>query len=460
MEPSTKSATLHLDRSRAGGLLGAWLALAGVAGCGDDAAERVCDYEVCAVDDPACVERVAVAVGCHLEQETLYPKVRRLTAAEYLAEWDDGPAPTAEEQRDSEDYLRMQALVGLMPAGYMAEEASADYLRNFAAFYSSERKEIILLTDRAASDLQGDYVILVHEMVHAYHDAAWDFAALHEEHAPTFDRFLGLRALIEGFAVLYQNFAYVELDGYDPVEIDWYSFFAEWQDDRLQRAAETETPALDILAYFPYAFGGELLLNAWQDGGRARIDDLSTTPPESVRQVLLGYLAWAGQVRNEDAAFDPQAVAVMPANYTLVNGGHESVWSLNAMVQRTAGGGLWSSALDQVSAEFLAAWRRDDREVVAMWRIRSDAPDDLIAALQRPGSIWAPAGMPTTHLVTTVDTDVLLIAVSSGDANTVLAEIEGWQAPSEAFADSEAGAPRRFRGFDPRRLGCAPLRRW
>ena len=67
--------------------------------------------------------------------------------------------------------------------------------------------------------------------------------------------------------------------------------------------------------------------------------------------------------------------------------------------------------------------------------------------------------MPTTHLVTKVDTDVLLIAVSSGDANTVLAEIEGWQAPSEAFADSEAGAPRRFRGFDPRRLGCAPLRR-
>lgn len=415
-----------------------------LAGCGSRD-EVACDYAVCAIVEESCIERVAEAVGCHLEQDIIYPEVRFLTAEAYLAEIEASTAPlTAEEERDRADYLRAEALLGLMPEGYAPEEASADFLRNVAALYSPERKDIVIIADHAFSDVRGDYMVLVHEMVHAYQDVAWDLAALGEQHAPTFDRFLGLRALIEGAAVMYQNLAYIELDGYRPQDIDWAGFFGEWQDDRLQRAAETETPALDTTILFPYAFGGELVLDAWLDGGPGRLDALSRRPPDSVRQVLGGYPAWPDELVNGDAAFDPRAVAVMPAGYALITGGHESVWSINAMLQRTAGGGVWARELDAVSADYLAAWRWGD-EVVAMWRIGSARPEELLAALTRPGSRWVAAELAdsaVTHLVTTVDSDVLLIAVSGGDARTVLAEIAGWQSIADAYMTGEAAVVR------------------
>ena len=73
--------------------------------------------------------------------------------------------------------LFIYALVGLMPAGYMPADADADYLSNFAAFYSPTRKDIVILTGRKGSDVASDYIILVHEMTHAYQDAAHDLTA-------------------------------------------------------------------------------------------------------------------------------------------------------------------------------------------------------------------------------------------------------------------------------------------
>lgn len=331
-------------------------------------------------------------------------------------------------------------------------------MRNFAAFYSPEHKDIVIVSDRAGRDLTGDYIVLVHEMVHAYQDAAWDLTALQAPHAPTYDRFLGVRALIEGDAVLHEDLAYIELAGTDVGEVNWPRFFADWQNDSLQRALETRTPALDVAALFPYAFGGQFVLDAWLEGGAAQIEDLSQRPPDSVRQVVGGYPAWPDQLANEDAEFDPQAVAVMPPNYELVTGGHEGVWSINAMLQRTAEGGLWAPELSAVSADYLAAWRWNDSVVVAMWRIRSAQPDDFVAALTTPTSRWVSAtidDIPTTHLVARIDSDVLLIAVTGGDARTVLAEIVGWQSVAEAYPAADAGGIHHSGVRDLRRLGCA-----
>lgn len=443
--------------TRRPGLFAAVLLAGGlVAGCGGD--EDACDYVVCAIGEQSCVERVAVAVGCHLGQTIITPTVRSMTAEEYLAEYADEPL-TAEEQRDVDDGWRVDALVGLMPEGYSAAEANEDYLRNFVAFYSSEDKEIVLLSDRSPIDEAAEYGLLVHEMVHAYDDAAWDLQALNEAHATTFDRFLGLRALTEGHAVLYQYLARVELDGLEPFEIDWDRFFGGWQDESMENAQTSKTPYLDVLAFFPYSFGGKFMFEAWQDGGTARIDDVRETPPDSVRQVYQGYWQWPEGNRNEDAAFDPQAVAVMPANYELLFGGHEGVWLVNAMLQRTVSQQRWYSEMAHVSADYLAAWRRGEDDVVAMWRIRSELQDSLYQVLTGPGSMWKPAETePSTHVVAKVGKDVLLIAVNRGDANLVLAEVAGWQSPDEAFPESEAAAPRWQRRLDTRRLGCAPLR--
>lgn len=431
------------------------LALAGllVAGCADDAPVLPsCQHVVCSTDAASCIKHVAEVVGCQLDQDIINPPVRMLTAAQYLAEGEDSETPlTAEQERALDDHLRMQILLGLMPEGYSREQAGADTLSNFVALYSLERKEIVILTDRA-SDPHNDYLTLVHEMVHAYQDAAWDLAALNEAHAYTHDRFLGLRALIEGDARFHEILASLELSGRDPLEVDWVSYFIDQQVFSLERAQSTKTPALDVVGLFPYAFGGEFVLNAWQDGGTSRVGDLWRSPPDSVRQVFGGYEAWPAQFPNGDVAFDPQAVAVMPPNYAYLSGSHEGTWLINAMLQRTAGGERWTPALEEISADFLATWRWNDGDVVAMWRIHSEQPDDLVATLTSGESRWvavAEDDIPTTHLVTTVDTDVVLIAVTSGDARTVLAEIAGWQSPAEAVGDAGAGA---IRETSPRRL--------
>jgi hypothetical protein len=125
-------------RSWRPGLVAA-VAAVSLSGCGDGD-EVECDYVQCSIDEPACVERVAEAVGCHLEQDIIYPEVRFLTAEEYLAETEvESTPPTAEEERDRADYFRMEALLGLMPEGYEPAEYSADWIRNVAALYLPDR---------------------------------------------------------------------------------------------------------------------------------------------------------------------------------------------------------------------------------------------------------------------------------------------------------------------------------
>lgn len=429
-------------------------------GCVDGGGDEVaCDYVQCSIEDEGCVERVAEAVGCHLEQDIIYPEVRFLTAEEYLAEIEAGSTPlTAEEERDRADYFRVEALLGLMPEGYAPEAYNADWIRNVAALYSPDDKGIVIIADHAFADPQDDYLVLVHEMVHAYQDAAWDLTALGQKFAPTFDRFMGLRSLIEGGATVYSNLAYLELMRIDPLAADWRTYFDEWQQERLESASESTTPSLDTTRFFPYAFGGAVVIGAWLDDGPAKIHELAARPPDSIRQVFKGYGAWPDEYVNEDAALDPQAVAILPPNYTLLGGGHEGVWAINATLQRTAGGGLWADVLDGVSADYLAAWRWNETDVAAMWRIRSARPDDLIAALTGPGTLWAVAedgDAERTHLVTTIGEDVVLVAVSRGDAHAVLADIGGWQSPEAAFMTRSAGRARHVDLLGRRRMDCA-----
>ena len=435
-------------------------ALLALGACGDDRLPAdPCEYAVCDITDADCARQVAEAVACNLDQDPIYPTVRMLSPAEYLAEQDaaDPDNPSAAEQRDRDDYLRMQILVGLMPAGYMPADADADYLSNFAAFYSPTRKDIVILTGRKGSDVASDYIILVHEMTHAYQDAAHDLGTLEAEKARTWDRSLGLHALIEGGAVLQQNFAQLALSRIDVLGVDWGAYFADWQEESLERALASDTPALDTSAFFPYSFGGQFVFDAWTYDGPEGVEALFDQPPDSVRQVISDYSSWPDLVRNEDAQLDPHAVAVLPANYQFIGGGHEGVWSLNATLQRTAQGGLWTPDLSDVSADYLAAWRWNDDRVAAIWRIRSARRTPLLNDLT--AGVWRlDSDVATTHVVAEVDDDLLLIAVSEGDARLVLADISGWQSPEEAAPGADAGAVRRHRQLGRRDLACAPPR--
>ncbi len=428
------------------------IALLGLVGsaCADDPVDP-CEHRLCSIDDPACVERIAETMACQLDiAEVADPVVRFLSSDEVVAEIVAGRQDLTEQDiQDITDYYHGEALVGLMPETYQFGDQDTSYVDWAIAYYSSDPSEVVIITDNVGDDVERAYTVMVHEMVHVYQDQQRDFATLREEHATTYDRFLGLRAIIEGEAEHYESLAQIHLDGLRLDRIDWDGFFSGYQEWALEGAAESDAPSLDASAYFPYAFGSEFVFDAQARDQRAGIDALFTTPPDSVRQVMRGHQHWPDQARNSDARLDPQAAPVLPARYEFLGGGHQSVWLLNAMVQRTTGlTDLWAlNALDRISADYLSIFRDEESgELVALWRIQANDTRSLTnALLQSPSnSLWTDViDEPTQRLVLSVGDDVLLVATDGPDARSVVDAIEGWQDPAALFEDEDAAASTR-----------------
>lgn len=437
------STPMHGSRSLAA--LGLVAALAPA--CSDPELDP-CDHRVCNIEDRACVEQVARTVACRLELEELtIPEVRMATAAELAAEIEANPDPaTAEQIRDVTDYYRGEALVGLMTEHYEYGDDRTAFLDWAVAYYSSDTEDVTIITDNLGDDALRNYLVLVHELVHAYQDAERDLAGLFDEHGTTFDRFMGLRAAIEGEAEHHGSVADVELAGLDPEAVLWNDYYDDYQAWALEQAAERSEASLDIFAFFPYPFGGELVVDAWDAGGQGEVERLFSTPPDSVRQVMAGYSAWPDSRKNADDFLAPHAAPIMPARYEYLGGGYESVWLLNAMLQRTAASPWpWAPALESVSADHLSIFRDDDSgERVAIWRIQSSNVDGLVGQLTIPQSDWSLGG--GTHFITFIDDDLLLVATSGTDPATVVAEIEGWQTVEAVSDDGTAMARLRPHG--------------
>ncbi|MEM9457439.1 MAG: hypothetical protein AAGF11_24880 [Myxococcota bacterium] len=416
-----------------------------------------CPHRLCSIDDPACVEQIAETMACQLElDEVVQPTVRFLTSDEVVAEIRaDTEDRTPEQIRDITDYFRAESLVGLMPTDYEYGDQDTNFVDWAIAYYSPLTKEVTIITDNIGDDAKRSYLVMVHEMVHVYQDAERDLTALTDEHGTTFDRFLGLRALIEGEAEIYESLADIQFLGFDPDDVDWPRYFRDYQAFALDAAAESEAPSLDAIAYFPYAFGSEFYYEAWKEArtqpDRGATEALFSAPPDSVRQVMAGYRL-AHEVVNGDDRLAPHAAPVLPERYEYLGGGHQSVWLLNAMLQRTAGHmAPWASLeLAGVSADHLSIFRDEESgALVALWRIQDDGGNSLSDTLVSQASTrWVdgtdgagdPAAEPTTHLVVQVDGDLLLVASNGPDARQVLGQIEGWQTVETLRAQSERSA--------------------
>lgn len=232
-----------------------------------------------------------------------------------------------------------------MPETYEYAPPALDITEWAAAFYSLDDDEIVVITDNFdSSDREHAYTVLVHEMIHVYQDRGRDLQTLSDTYATSFDRFLALRAIVEGEAEFYESLAEVELLGRSPDEVDWVGYFAEFRANVLAAAAATDVPSQQAVGLFPYPYGGKFIYEAYQAHARASIDSVFETPPDSVRQVVGGYYEWPDFLRNRDDLLNPHAVPILPDRYTYLGGRHESVWLLNTMLQRTAGyTGEWGS---------------------------------------------------------------------------------------------------------------------
>lgn len=421
-----------------------------------------CHHRVCSIDDAACVEQVATTVACRLGLDDLtIPDVRMATRAEIAAEIEADADPVSADQiGDEVDYYRAEALLGLMPEDYEYGDDRTAWLDWAIAYYSRDTEGVVILTDNLGDDREFGYLVLVHELVHAYQDAHRDLDALSEQHATTFDRFLGLRAATEGEATHHETFAAFELEGRNPELVLWDEYYGDYKAWALDNAAESTQPSIDVVGDFPYAFGGQLIVEAWQTGGLDEIDRVFATPPDSVRQVIAGYSEWPDEFTNGDAELAPHAAPRLPERYEYLGGGHQSVWLINAMYERTADVPFsWVPPLMSVSADYLAIFRDDDSgEVVAFWRIQTSDRDEMIRMLMTTTGPWSPDS--GTHLISQVDDDLLLVATSGPAAADALAEVEAWQTVEEveAAADGEFSGPRPGRRGAP--LGpCRPLRR-
>jgi hypothetical protein len=414
-----------------------------IVGCGPDEDSDPCDWRVCDIEDEACVEAVAETVACQREVDLVVPEVRFVSSDEVLAEWNAEP-PTPEEIEQQRQYIAAEALVGLMPAVYEPTQSTADQIENIAAYYSRDGSGITIITDNNLDDPIDAYALLVHEMVHVSQDAIWDLDALSEAHATTGDRFLGLRAAIEGDASLYGNLATLALLGLSPDAVNWGAYFTDFQGAMLEIAATTDTPSVDALSLFPYAWGEAYVYPAWSRLDTAGPESVANDPPDSVRQVMRGYPGEARADINEDALLDPFAVPMMPG-FAFVGGDHYSVWLLNAMLQRTiAGTPSFAAELDGVSADYLTALRHEESGVPALvWRIRGGT--SLANLLELPTSSWTSTNageqQRSWHVV---DGDIVLVAVGEGLESTAVFEtVEGWQTPQLAYeAAGLDGSPR------------------
>jgi hypothetical protein len=320
-----------------------------------------------------------------------------------------------------------------MPATYEYTPPQLNITEWAAAFYSLEEGEIVVITDNFdRDDPEAAYLLLVHEMVHAYQDHGRDLEALSETYATSFDRFLGLRAAIEGEAMYHQSLTELELAGLAPGRVDWDAYYDGFREYVLTAATESEVPSQDAVGLFPYPYGSQFIYESDDADGFDGIDAVFETPPDSVRQVMGGYDAWPTLLQNRDDLLNPHALPVLPDRYTYLGGGHQSVWLLNTMLQRTAGyAGRWASAqLYGVSADYLSIHRDEESgELVAVWRIQSDEPNYLLSAIDPISSSWRPADTSEAHphVFTTVDGDIVLVATTGDNALPVLAEIAGWQ---------------------------------
>jgi|GEM_PF-1986599 len=418
--------------------------LSALTGCSDEAGSH-CRHRVCDITDPSCVDVVAEVVACQRDVPFLLPEVRFMTQAELVAERE---TPSAEQLEFERDYWAGEALVGLMPEGYDPANAVSDSLSGVLAQYRPSTEEIVIVSDSAIDDEATAYRVLVHELIHAHQDVDYDLEALWEQRATSFPRSLGLRAVVEGEAVLFTNLADLEIEGIDEERIDWDGYFRNWQDEMLASGRASQTPSLDVSGLFPYAFGGELVHRAWQVAGLRSVRDAVTNPPDSVRQAMgrLGYNRY--DALNLDEEMAPHAVPVLPG-YVYLSGGGQDAWLLNTMLQRIAGSDApWASRVGMVEADHLSVWRDEvDGTRVAIWRLMGDT-EMILEMLQDPWSEWSTDAAEATHyFMRTEGADWVLVASESDNAVEIADAITGWQSREDALATSEL-----TRDATPRRL--------
>jgi hypothetical protein len=313
--------------------------LATLAGCsGDDeplttqpVPLRECpdhDYSTCDIREPACQERLLSLAACVFgSSEMPSVPIRVLTEAELRAELENElGAPTPEEAAKDAVIEGVLRDLDLAAEGALSTQASIDnVIESFDGLYRDAENGIILL-DRGKSrnDLDSD-ALLFHELVHAVQDAEYDLNALSDEFATTTDASLSWRSLVEGQATWYQYRVAAAMLGYDTVDFDFQRLFQDLRDDLVVTAQDDESPYIASFGTFPYAYGTNLMYEAWLADRAGFEATLFGAPPLTTLEIMRRSLGV------EEPAVEPLAFSdpVPTEDFTLLDHDSFGAWMLN-----------------------------------------------------------------------------------------------------------------------------------
>lgn len=195
--------------------------------------------------------------------------------------------PTAEELHYYQTVEGVLIDLDLAVKGDFTREGSIDDLLARADGVYVDAESGITLIDRGTSlSSVGADALLVHELVHALQDADYDLAGLREEAGEDSDAQLALKTLIEGEATWYQYRVVAAMIGHDTVDVDFAGIFADLRRDLMKEVAEDKSAYRAAFGTFPYAFGTNLMYQAWLKDRQGFEAELLADPPRTTRHII------------------------------------------------------------------------------------------------------------------------------------------------------------------------------
>lgn len=344
-----------------------------VVGCGDQGAPapRVMADELltCDITTSPCQRGVYDSLAVMLDAEGFpMPSIRTISVEQHAEEVRSG--------LDLDDLTGEDATTrGLRLMGFIPEQADsvtatqADYIIDRVAAYYSRRGRAITIIDRDYAQGAAQ-VLLAHELIHAIQDSQFDLSTVGGGRS-TEDGVMAVRSVIEGDAV-YSSYAwYYDVRGDDPSSIDWESTLIEGESRLRSFVVDPSVALLDIASSFPYSYGFTFMTEASLDGGLQARTAAFEAPPITTAEVLVGYGMPAPPLSFPDVAHPAPVDGDMP---DVEN--RYGAWYVYSFLRRQglADDDAWATALTW-SGDELAIYESND-EVVAVWRVRFDEPDN------------------------------------------------------------------------------------
>jgi hypothetical protein len=245
--------------------------------CGDSSStssDNACNgasFVICDIRVAGCQTATFQAVACLRGVATgAVPPIRTISADDYAAELraaGNGTAPNPH-------LLEAQRLLNFDPGQTdttSVDEQIATQVRLYVAFYSSSTKGVTIIDHGDMPNMQDTQVTLAHEFVHAQQDREINLGGYVQAKVATDDDFLGVKALIEGEAILYQNLFYLRQLGHDPKTAHWSDYWMSLQAEVDASLTNSSIIIDQADRLFPYAYGGPWMLARWQAGGPSAV---------------------------------------------------------------------------------------------------------------------------------------------------------------------------------------------